>query len=130
TLPTEPSVSPVFLSPLSPTLGDRENQVSLRKRVSQTEWFDQLLFSLTLERNIAMNRTLLKANLFAILAALGLSLFALTGLVQADTHHSGHAKIQGKGNGKHHLHSTAHGHVAHAHVQNGKVQGVSVSHKG
>jgi hypothetical protein len=65
-----------------------------------------------------------------LLALMGLSLFALPGLAEADTHHNGHSLIQGKGNGKHQLHATPQGHVAHAHVNNGKVQQVTVTHKG
>jgi hypothetical protein len=77
-----------------------------------------------------MHRFIRKNIVAAMVAALGLGLLALAGPIQADTHHNGHKAIQGKGNGKHHLHTSSHGHTAHAHVQNGKVNGVSVSHKG
>ncbi len=57
-------------------------------------------------------------------------LFGVLGGAQADVHQDGHGKIIGKGDGKHHLHTTPDGHVAHAHVTNGKVTMVSVAHQG
>ena len=58
------------------------------------------------------------------LCALGL---ALAGFAQAHSHLDGHAKIIGKGDGLHHLHTTPQGHVAHAQVVNGKVKLVKVN---
>jgi hypothetical protein len=52
------------------------------------------------------------------------------GFVQADVHHNGASKILGKGDGHHTVHTTTHGHVAIAHVKGGKVQGLTVHHKG
>ena len=63
-------------------------------------------------------------------AVLGVSLFAVSGSAQADKHLNGHAKIAGKGDGKHHLATTKHGHQAHANVKGGKVHGIHASHKG
>jgi hypothetical protein len=75
-----------------------------------------------------MFRNTVKPALLTIGTVLGV--FSLTGFTLADTHHDAHAKIVGKGDGKHLLHTTPQGHVAHAHVTNGKVKKVEVTHKG
>jgi hypothetical protein len=48
----------------------------------------------------------------------------------ATSHHDGAKKIQGKGDGKHPVLHTKHGHVATAHVRDGKITKVTVRHKG
>jgi hypothetical protein len=63
-----------------------------------------------------------------IVGLLGVAAVALVGFAQADTHHNGHAKIAGKPDGKHHLHTSQH-HTSHAQVKNGKVQKVDVTHR-
>jgi hypothetical protein len=66
-------------------------------------------------------------RLFSVMSALALAAFI--GVTQADVHHNGQAKIQGKGPGRHAVHRSPHGHVAHAHVNgNGKISHISVTH--
>jgi hypothetical protein len=64
---------------------------------------------------------------FALAGFLGV--FTVMGLVGAADHLDGHNKVKGKNNGKHML-GQKHGTVAHAHLSNGKVTGVSASHVG
>jgi hypothetical protein len=71
----------------------------------------------------------LKYLLYATAAILGMWLVSPAQKIQADAHHDGHSKIVGKGDGKHHLHTTPKGHASHAHVNNGKVKTVSVMHQ-
>jgi len=51
----------------------------------------------------------------------------LVSTASADQHYNAHGHIAGRGDGKHPLPS-ANNHTSHAHVRNGKVHGVSVSH--
>jgi hypothetical protein len=62
--------------------------------------------------------------------ACGIALVCFMGIAHADTHHNGHDLIKGKlnTNGKHELHTTGN-HTAHAHVKDGKISHVEVTHK-
>jgi hypothetical protein len=64
------------------------------------------------------------SSLLCIVALLGVA------PVLADTHHDGHAKLRGKGDGTHQIHNGKNGHKAHATVAGGKIKRVTASHKG
>jgi hypothetical protein len=65
----------------------------------------------------------------SLMAGLAL-VVGLSTAVWATQHHDGMAKLKNKGDGKHVVHTTSHGHTAVAHVQGGKVTKVTVTQKG